>query len=570
MVDKKRLVGVTRTSFELHSFHGDQWLLVKDGAELRQIEPAAALLVQRNEVDGIRLVRRTDYLDHDFSVTVTILKRLRTGVQEADPLQRANPGRDASWCEKPEDFLGDVQRQVMRGLLAKYLDERRLTPLEILNHELHAKALDQAGTTVQGALQRLASQQVRGTQQSAVGRMKELIALADGVLAGLLKQAKSGPIHPLKPGGFAALAGSLNGGPAEVTAALYRSVAAHLSAAKSWVEKLDLLFQLWEPDLTVREMRILDSIAAEILASPLALKELAGKERNRFELVTNAIDLHAGNLGKGEGEWPAGVRALSLLLAEGVLPRTMAELRTGLLRHLHARLPLRTGSGLRDEMRATAEVLEHLRLHAPALARDEEVLEALALRADRLIQPEAMAEMMATARSLAARIDLVLTLVEEVPGDPPKAKLAPYLRSLISPEDMIRECGNRAEAIRSLSDTARRIHASRLPGAAKRDMLEVLDMAVHDCIRTEILGNGSVNFTDRILMLLRLCSGLPDGRARQLAGDTLTQALRRPEFILNYLERFPGAGERRVAYQKLCDALVESGLVDRALVPKAA
>ncbi|MFM2044223.1 MAG: hypothetical protein RLY86_2799 [Pseudomonadota bacterium] len=568
---KQHLIGSTQTAFELHSFHSDQWLVVKEAPELRLIEPAAALLVQRQEVDGIRLVRRTDYLDHDFSLTVTVLKRLRPGVQETDPLLRANPGRDASWCDKPEDLYGDVQRQVIRGLLAKYLDERRVTPLEVLHYEVHAKALDQAGTTVQGALQRLASQQVRGTKQSAQSRMKELIIITEDGLTRLVKAAKNNPPLPVLPAGLAALFDKAPGaGDAERLPTILRAVAAHLAGAKTWVEKLDQLFQLWDPDFTVREMRILDSLAAEILTSPLALKELAGQEGNRLELVIRAIDLYTGKLAREEGEQPLGVKALSTLLAEGVLPRTMAELRLGLLRHLHARIPLRSDSGLREEMRATAEVLTYLRDKAPALARDEEVLEALAVRADRLIQPEAMSDMLGRFRTQLSRIDTVLTLVEEVPGDPPKAKLAPYLRSLISPEDMIREYGSRVESIKMLADVARRVHASGLPAGPKREMLEMIDSAVFDTIRTEILGNTAITFTDRILMILRLCSGMVEGRAKQLASDTLNQALRRPEFILNYLERFPGAGERRNAYFKLCEAMMDSGLVDKSLVPSAA
>jgi len=570
-VDRRHLIGAVKTAFELHSFHGDQWLIVKESGDLRELEPAAAMLVQRGEVDGIRLVRRTDYLDHGLSLPITIVKRLRAGVVETDPLQRANPGRDASWCDKPEDLHGDLQRQVFRGILSKWLDEKRLTPLEVLNYEVHAKALDQAGTTLQGALQRLASTQVRGTKQTAVARMKELITIADDGLARLVKAGKGNPPAVVQPGGFGELSLTLSEKGGDPLPALYRAVAAYLADAKTWVEKLDRLFRLWEPSLGVREMRVLDSMAAEILASPFALKELAGAERTRLELVTNAIDLYVGNLnGAAGGEQPPGVRALSGLLAEGVLPRSLFELRMGLLRHLHSRLPLRSDKGLRDEMKATVEVLAYLRAKAPALARDEEVLEALALRADRLIQPEAMSDMMAMARSVTMRIDLVLGLIEEVPGDGPKAKLAPYLRSLVVPDDIIRESGNRAEGIKPLGGIARRIAASGLPTAARRELLEILDASIFDTIRTEILGAQNLSFTDRILMLVRLCSGLPDGRAKQLAGDTLTQALKRPEFILNYLERFPNPQEKREAYHRLCNAMLESGLVDRSLVPLAA
>ncbi|WP_404325599.1 hypothetical protein [Aerophototrophica crusticola] len=266
-MDGKSLIGTVETVYELHSFHGDTWLLVKDSPDLRQLEPSAALLVQRNEVDGIRLVRRMDYRDHGFSTTVTMVKRLRSGVQETDPLARANPGRDASWCDKPEDLLGDVQRQVMRAFLAKYLDERRLTPLEVLTYEVHAKALDNAGTTLQGALQRIASVQVRGTKQTAVARMKELMAVIEAGVTKLLQASRNNPPPPIPADGLLALSKTLGNGP-EVGLKLCRAVAHHLADAKTWTEKLDRLFRLWAPDLTVREMRVLDSIGAEILASP--------------------------------------------------------------------------------------------------------------------------------------------------------------------------------------------------------------------------------------------------------------------------------------------------------------
>lgn len=567
-MDKQKLIGTVQTVYELHSFHGDLWLVVRESADLRQLEPSAAMLVQRNEVDGIRLVRRSDYKDHEFTTNVTMVKRLRQGVIEPDPLARANPGRDASWCDKPEDLMGDVQRQMFRTFFAKYLDERRVTPLEILNLETHAKALDGAGTVVQGALQRLASVQVRGTKQTAVSRMKELMNIAENGLSVLVKEAKGNPPVKIGADGLAGIADAFKGPPEAMTRMLYRAVAAYLADAKGWVEKLDRLFQLASPDLTTREMRVLDSLAAEILASPLALKELAGQEKSRLDLVLNAVDLYVGNLGAGNGdEQPAGVKALSTLLAEGMLPRTMAELRLGLLRHLHARLPLRSDRGIRDEMQATVEVMNHLRRHAPTLARDEEVLEALAQRADRLIQPEAMSELIGPMRGVMIKAETVLSLAEEAPGDAPKAKIATYLRSLIVPEDFIREVGNRMEAIKTLGSMARRIVMSGMPAASKREMAEILDSSIFDNIRTEILGNQSMNYTDRILTIVRLCGGLPEGRARQLAADQLTQALKRPEFILNYLERFPGANERREAYFKLCNAMLESGLVDKSLLP---
>lgn len=571
-MDKAQLIGPVRTSFELHSYHSDRWLVVKTSADPREIEAAAQALIARGEVDGIRIARRMEYVEHGYTGSVIVAKHLRPGVTDLDPLQVANPGRDASWCEKPEDFVGDEQRRVFRMFFAKYLDEKRLTPLEILHYEVHAKALDQAGTTVQGALQRIASQQVRGTPQSAVARLKELMSFSDEGLRRLVAAAKNNPPVTVAPGKLASLAASIAGSGADPAPVLYRGIARHLADARSWVEKLDRLFLLFDTSLSVREVRLLDSLAAEILASPFALKELSGEGRSRFDLVTNLADLYSGQLGKGTqtGGWPPGLIAMSGLLAEGVLPRSLGELRHGLLRHLYARLPLRGDGGLRDEVQAAIDLRAYLSQKAPSLAKDEEIVDALAVRIDRLIQPEAIADLLASARTNTAKIDLLMTIVEQVPGKAPKGKFAPYLRSLVIPEELVRDAGclnNRPAAIAPLGTIAKRIADSDMPDPQKSELLGIMDAALYELLRSDLLSNQSVPFADRILFVIRNCGGLPDGKTRQLAAETLTTALKRPEFILNYLERFSAAAEKRDAYLRLRNDLLNGGLVDRALVP---
>lgn len=574
---QRRLTGVVRTVFELHSYHGDQWLQAKVADDLRQLEPMAAQLVDRGEVDGVRIIRRRYHVDHDFDSMVIIRKRLRGGVVENDPLQWANAGRDSSWCDSPDDFMGDAQRQAMRALFSRYLDENRLTPLEILNHEGLARSLDNAGTLVQGALQRLASRQVRGTQQSAVTRMKELMALVDDGLARLAARGRETPPEPLSPTTFKAVAdraaqktAAAGGKAADTRAVLYRAVAAYLIGCKSWVEKLDRLFSLFSPDFGVAEARILDSMAAEIMASPLALKELAGESSDRLGLILNAIDLYVGHLVREDAQ-PPGVRTLSALLAQGVLPRTMAELRLALLRHLYARLPLRAGNSVQQEMVGMDTIMRHLAERTPALSRDEEVLDVLAGGAERLIQPEAMAELMGGGRGVIRRIDALMGLLAVAPGAKVRAKLVPYLRSLIVVDDIVRDvgcAGNRLDAIRPLSEIANRILASPLPSASSHELVDILDAGLFDILRADVMSNQAMPFTDRLLVLIRHGALLPEGRARTFAGEMLTTALKRPEFILHYLERFPNAADKRAAYMQLCADIKGGRLVADALIPQ--
>ena len=562
------LVGTVSTGFELHSFHKEQWLLVKDSPDLRELQPVAALLVERQEVDGIRLVRRRDYVDHGFATTTTILKKLRGGVAEVDPLMPATPGRDLTWCDTTADFRKDAQREVMRTLLAKYLDDQHLTPIEILYVEANAKALMNAGTTVQGALQRLSSLQVRGTRQSAVDRLKELMALADKAFLDLQMEIKEHGTPDLANGQLGKVVAAVD---PEGTnpSSIYRAMALHLKGAKTYAEKLDRLFRLVSPSPGFAELRLVDTFAAELLSSPLALKELREGQGTRYDLVLNLIDLHAGRV--GDVEKPPGIALMSAFLQYGILPRTLAEMRFGVLRHLHARVPLRE-KDLWSEVQSVRDMVAHMNATAPGLAADEEVQDALQQRLDRLIQPEAMGEYLGGGRGVLAKIDKLVDLLDALPSPVARSRVAPYFKTLVVADDILREGGNgvRPNGLPALSNVIRRVSAAPMPDAAKRELLEPLDSAAADVARLEIMGQQQVPYYDRVLSLLRNCAGMPEGKGRQFAVETMAMALKRPEFMPNYLQRFKQPEAQKKALDDMMAALKDSGLVPPAMMPTAA
>lgn len=562
------LIGAVATAYELHSFHGDQWLLVKDAPGLRELQPVAALLVERKEVDGIRLVRRRDYIDHGFSTTTTILKKLGQGINETDPLALASPGRDLTWCDSTADIRKDAQREVMRTLLSKFLDDTRLTPIEILYHEENAKKLLNAGTQMQGALQRLASLQVRGTRQSAVDRMKELMALVDKAFVELQAEIKDRGTPDLANGQLGKAVAAADPGGTDASP-VYRALALHMKGAKTYPEKLDRLFRLISEVPSFAELRIVDTFAAELLSSPLALKELREGQGSRYDLVINLIDLHAGRV--GDVEKPPGIKLMSAFLQYGILPRTLAEMRYGVLRHLHARVPLRE-KDLWSEVQSVRDMVAHMNATAPALAADEEMQDALQQRLDRLIQPEAMGEFMGGGRGVIAKIDKLCELLDALPSPVARSRVAPYFKTLVVADDILREGGNgvRPNGLPAVSSVIKKVGAAPIAEAAKRELLEPLDGAMLDVMRLEIMGQQQVPYYDRILSLLRNGAGAPEGKARQFAVDTMAMALKRPEFMPNYLQRYNRPEAQKKAFDEMMSALKESGLVPASMMPTAA
>jgi hypothetical protein len=172
---KENPSGRTRIVFEVHSFHGDRWLVIKTGEDRAELGAIMDNVVETGDVRGARLVRCTQYLDHAFVAAVLLARRLKAGVQDNDPLLPADQ-QAASWCETEEDLAGDAQRHLARNLVGRFLEERRLTPMEVLYCDSYARGLNDDGTTtLQGALQRVAVSQVAGKKMPVLTRLKALM-----------------------------------------------------------------------------------------------------------------------------------------------------------------------------------------------------------------------------------------------------------------------------------------------------------------------------------------------------------------------------------------------------------
>ena len=567
--ESSQAIGTTRVFYELHTFHGSYWMCAKTTLDREEAE-IGARNAQADKVGmGARVALCTEYEDYGH-VSRTILSRAlwRDGtVDPSAPLIMPVPGGDGI-CRTPGDLRGDRAREAIAAALQRYLDDNRLTPLELLHSEAHALRLNDAGTTLQGALQKAAIAQVQGSDVPVQRRFKELLALTDQLLNDLRADAKRAPVRACAPGGYGAQCAALEAKhPGSAQYHIFRALALYLADAKGWIGKLDALGHLVEEDLPARHAMPLDAIMAEIANATNATADLTGPDHaDRLTQIRALLDLHAGRYEPPSNRASDGIRALNWLIRQGRCPRTRSTIERRVIRELTNIAPLKAERALWNQAQ-TLHLLMELFKATPPLADDIEMLETLEQRALRLINPESVAEAIGQCKLPSEKVRTLVRIVDLMPYVASKAKMTEFVRAAWSPEDLIRESGgkDRPAALPVLIGMHRDVAGAEMDEDTKSKLLADLDNTMLDIIRLDVLNAPNRSFTDRILQLMKLCAGspLPEGKARACAVEAVGRAVNSPEFLEPFLKRFKAEAERKQALLSLRSLLKSSGLAGR-------
>ncbi|EWY40148.1 hypothetical protein N825_03605 [Skermanella stibiiresistens SB22] len=563
-------VGTTRVFYELHTYHGSYWMCAKTTLDRDEAE-SGARNAQADKVGfGARVALCTEYADYDH-VSRTILSRTlwRDGaVDVSAPLIMPVPGGDGI-CRTVADLRSDRARETMAAALQRYLDDNRLTPLELLHSDANALRLNDAGTTLQGALQKVAIAQVQGTDVPVQRRFKDLLALGDQVLAELRADAKRVPVKACVPGSYGAQCAALEAKHPDAAAYhILRALSLYLAEApKGWIGKLDALGHLVEERLPARHVMPLDAILSEIANASTVTNDLTGPNpADRLTHIRSLLDLHAGRYEAPANRASDGIRALNWLIREGRCPRTRSTIERRVIRELTNIAPLKAERALWNQAQ-TLHLLMELFKETPPLAHDIEMLETLEQRALRLINPESVAEAIGQCKLPSEKVRTLVRIVDLMPYVASKAKMTEFVRAAWSPDDLVREGGgkDRPAALPILVGMHRDIAGAEMDPDTQAKLLTDLDATMLDIVRIDVLNAPNRTFMDRILQLMKLCaaSPLPEGKARACAVDAVGRAVNSPEFLDPFLKRFKAEAERKQALLSLRSLLKSSGLAGR-------
>ena len=545
------VVGEIRISFELHSFRDQAWFRLNAWPSRAEAVAAAEQVIADGTVDGVRLVRLEYYVDYDFSDSVVVYKRLSGDVTEADPLAPANDSGAPFCWRQVSDFFRDRGRDELRSQLGRYMEDKRVTTLELVHSDKHAIDLDSAGTILQGVFQKIAVPLAQTGKISAATLFKDMMSLWSQLVLQLRTDAASIKPPRLEPGGLAEVGTQLERQYGSEIAAyhLYRALAIYLLDSKTWLEKLDRLGQLYTPACTNWHVRILDNQAADIFSAAGPYRELLAEGGDRVTAMCTVGSLYGGNFKPANGALPRGLEILNAVMFDGRMPRTRSTLRRRVLREVISRQPLLPGRTLMQEMEALNVFIRHLNDHAPALVRDEEVTDALVSRAGRTLTLQGVAECIGSVQKVTEKLAVLSRLASLAPGPVNKAMVFRHFRSAMPPDDMVRIClresSNRVGAVGTLAEVQRTLLAAPIDELTRSEVLAAVDGALLDIFKNDIMLAPNRTYADRMVLLLKVCSGiqLAEGKARALAVEAIGREFRNPKFLPQFKQRFKSEAE---------------------------
>jgi len=545
------VVGEIRITYELHSFRDQQWFRLNAWEQRFEAVAAAEQIFAEQTVDGVRVVRLEYYVQYDFTDSVITFKRLVSDITEPDPLAAASEIGTSFYWRQVSDFFRDRSRDELRAQLGRYLEDRRVTALELVYSEKHSIDLDNAGTILQGLIQKVALPVAQAGKLSAAGLYKDMMSVWSQLVLQLRNDALNIKLPRLEPGRFLEVAGQVEkqfGADTHVYH-MFRAIVAYLMDAKSWLEKLDRLGQLFEPEFEPRHLRFLDTQAAEILSMAGPFRELLDEGSDRVTVFGTVASLYGGSYKPPAGGLPIGVAVINTLMADGRMPRVRSTLRRRLLREMISRQPLVPGRALMVEMESLNQIIQSFRTNAPTLLQDEEMNEALIFRAARSISVQGVAECIGTVPRVTDKLTALSRLAALVPGPANKAMVFRHFRAALPPDDLVRICvregSNRVASVPILADVQRALLAAPIDEFTRSEVLGAIDSALLDIFKTDILQAANRSYADRLVLLLKVCSGIQllEGKARALAVETISREFRNPNFLPLIKNRFKNHAE---------------------------
>jgi hypothetical protein len=192
---------------------------------------------------------------------------------------RMQPVEEAWHCVRQVDYYAVQARLLVGRLLRRFLDDERLTALELMHDYGHLRRLMRDDRLYAQAINHVAVLQARQAEMPTAERRAELERAIQAVVERSRKSFQYDALaQTLAEHGAAAAWAAL---PAERTEEQKRAlmgavVARHLRGCGDWCAKLSALLALAPGRAAPEVQRVIDEAAGEVLQSPEAVSEILG------------------------------------------------------------------------------------------------------------------------------------------------------------------------------------------------------------------------------------------------------------------------------------------------------
>ena len=440
-------------------------------------------------------------------------------------------------CSSPDDLYHPDARQTIITVLGSSLDTWAVTPTELLHLPAHALRLNETGTLMQGAVQKVAIGMSRQGGGAATALIKRLYAVITAAICRLKEENADHTPDPIRK--------------------RFRGLAERLYPAKSWGEKIDLLFCTLPPTPSEDDLHLVDAVTAEILS-------LNGGMTTVIRANAGLPPLIPGKSKDGPSEQEVGrpliatiSELLDILDPHGTSPRV--EIKSPGMRHLlgflrQHRLPdsfkavlariarelqgprFLTGSvdvlDVVGESRAIGDVASRISLLVRANGNETtDATTAIALenRSEALLRPEVLG--MLLGKDAHTNFAVMLAISQQLVGELNQRRIAKHLLACICGNDAISQqiqadSSDIIGPLRRLAMWQEEVSSSAFPADLRQRLMTAIDMVCQTLIAKTGLYRELVRKTPQPFDQVLAIVDLAEMRAFT-TGDALNEARRR-------------------------------------------
>lgn len=531
----------TAYTYEVRVRRDDRWIIhATYENEKEAIGDAENLL--RGKVAAVRVIRDWEREDGRHIEKVLLEKEGQGGGD--DNQVRVTPIEDAALCETDEDLLGVESRATINRLLRKYFEQEVLTPTEVMYNFKNMRKLMYHDTLLPSAVDRVATIHSRTTEGNHIDASNKLHRAID-TLAARARQVEKYDLPQFEDATIAEVRREIKSlRLAEDTDFLTMvALTRELSSSRSWIGKLDFALKVKGDPKDDRARAMVDDVVADILGSPVALKDLLGPSRSFGDAVLLHIDLA---LGKAKGNRGAAQDVLDLLnplFAAGLLPKSQFVMFDFVARELKSANSFSRHDGDADQL---VQILDRL-LNADGVVFGQPMVEALIERGARIRNVggsrafgEGVEEIAGCLAPGWRRLAFLSEVTQSERAAHIQDELAALTRKTVADMRGLRAfCGMKAkprEKMSLVTQLHEKVTRSNFVEDLKRDLADKLDDGLADYLMREKvierIDNPALHLRQRAYMLVKFCSSgvLIEGKSATMARKRVVGYLRQPNF----------------------------------------
>ena len=529
------------TTFEVRVQRGERWIIHSafDG-EKEAVNEAEKLL--KTKVSAVRVVRDWERADGRH-IEKVLLEKQGAG-EDDDKDVRVSAIEDAPLCDSDNDLLQSESRATINRLLRKYFEQEILTPCEVMYNYQNLRKLMFHDTLMPTAVDKVAGIHAKATDGDHIEAMNKLHGAIEQ-LAARAREVEKVDLPAFEDATISEVRDEIRRlNLAEDTDFLTMvALTRVLSSSRNWVGKLDLALKVKGDEKDEAARKLLDDVIADILGSPVALKELLGSSRSFGDAVILHIDLALGRARGNRGSADDILELLNPLFGSGLLATSQEALFDYIVRELRSANSLTRHESDPDPL---VGILDRL-VSEKGVVYGAPMVSALAERGARLRNvggPRAMIDGVAeingrmgpNCRKMAWLLAVMNSGIVEDFGDEVFDMLVDTVKDMRALRAFCDSDAKPRDKMATVTVMNDALQASKLSDEQKQRIGDKLDEGLADyLVREKVIeriDNPSLHLRKRAYMLVQFCSSgvLIEGKSASMARKRVVGYLKQPNF----------------------------------------